>query len=63
MLPVSMEDYSEPCVVVALGASVVIRGPGPLAGAFTPDAAEATGLLLIEAANIARGFVSLRGRA
>jgi len=55
-----MEDYSEPCVVVALEGSVVIRGPGPLSAAFTPDAAEASGLLLIEASKAARAYMASR---
>lgn len=58
-----MEDYSEPCVVVALEGSVVLRGPGPLSAAFTPDAAEASGLLLIEAAHTARAYLALRAQA
>ncbi len=52
-----MEDYSIPCHVVAFEGSVVIHGPGPIIGAFTPDAAEASARLLLEAARVARAFL------
>lgn len=54
MLPVPMEDYCEPCGVTAFEGSVVLSGPDGMAGSFTPDAAEQTGLRLIEAAMQAR---------
>ena len=53
-LTVSMEDHSNPCVVVTFEGSVVIKGPGSMHGAFTANAAERTGLLMIEAASQAR---------
>ena len=61
MLPERMEDYSNPCIVAAFEGSVVIRGPGSLSGAFTPDAAESSGRLLIAAAIEARAYPALRG--
>ncbi len=51
VLQTCMDDYSEPCVVEAFEGSVVIIGPGPMSGAFTPDAAEASALRLLAAAN------------
>jgi hypothetical protein len=54
MLSTQMEDYTEACGVVAFEGSVVLTGPGPISGAFTADAAEQSGLLLIEAAMRAR---------
>jgi len=49
-----MEDHTEPCGVAAFEGSVVVTGPGPMCGAFTADAAEQSGLLMIEAAMRAR---------
>lgn len=60
MLPVSMEDYSTPCAVTAFEGSVVISGPGSMTGAFTADAAEASALLIVEAAREARAWLTLR---
>jgi hypothetical protein len=57
VLAVSMEDHSNPCVVAAFEGSVVIKGPGSMHGAFTADAAEQTGLLMIEAASKARLWI------
>lgn len=53
-----MEDHSNPCVVTAFEGSVVIKGPAPLHGAFTANAAEQTGLLMIEAATKARLWIN-----
>lgn len=61
VLPERMEDHSTPCVVAAFEGSVVIRGPGALSGAFTPDAAEASGRLLMEAAAEARAHRTAPG--
>jgi len=47
-------DYDQPATVTAFEGSVVICGPEPMTAAFTPDAAEATGRRLIEAAAQAR---------
>lgn len=58
VLTVSMEDHSNPCVVAAFEGSVVVKGPGSMHGAFTADAAEQTGLLLIEAASQARLWIN-----
>jgi hypothetical protein len=49
-----MEDYTEPCDVVAFEGSVVVTGPGSVCGAFTADAAEQSGLRMIDAAMRAR---------
>jgi hypothetical protein len=49
-----MEDYSDPCDVVEFEGSVVVTGPGSMCGAFTPEAAEQSGLRMIEAAMRAR---------
>jgi hypothetical protein len=50
-----MDDlYDEPIEVLPGEGAVVIFGPGPICGAFTPDAAERTGRALLEAAEQAR---------
>jgi hypothetical protein len=54
MLGKVMEDYVDPCSVVAFEGSVVVTGPGHMCGAFTADAAEQSGLRLLEAAALAR---------
>ena len=60
MLLAAMEDYSDPCIVTAFEGSVVITGPGTMTGAFTPDAAEASALLMLEAAREARAWLAMR---
>ncbi|NJC42434.1 hypothetical protein GGQ87_002729 [Brevundimonas alba] len=55
-----MEDHSIPCAVVAYEGSVVIRGPGAMSGAFTPDAAETSAHLILEAAAKARAWLASR---
>ncbi len=60
VLSASMEDHSTPCVVTAFEGSVVVTGPAPMAGAFTPDAAEASALLMIDAAARARAWLAAR---
>ena len=51
-----MEDFTDPCAVIAFEGSVVITGPGRLSGAFTPEAAEASARALMEAAALARAW-------
>lgn len=63
VLPVSMEDYSTPCVVTAFEGSVVVTGPGTMTGAFTPDAAEVSALLILEAVREARAWLAARTTA
>lgn len=56
-----LDDYDQPATVTAFEGSVVICGPEPVTAAFTPDAAEATGRRLIEAAARARLYRSNPG--
>ena len=49
-----LDDYDLPATVTVFNGSVLLCGPEPITAAFTPDAAEATGRLLIEAADRAR---------
>jgi len=53
-----MEDHPIPCVVVAFEGSVVIIGPGAMNGSFTPDAADASAALLMDAAREARAYLA-----
>lgn len=55
-----LDDYDQPATVTSFEGSVVMCGPDALHGAFTPDAAEPTGRLLIEAAARARLYASGR---
>lgn len=55
----SMDDnHGEPMVVRDFRGAVMISGPGQIQGAMTPDAAEASGYLLIEAAIRAREWLA-----
>lgn len=51
-----MEDYTVPLTVKAFEGSVLITGPGAMSGAFTPEAAEASCILLQEAIAKARAW-------
>jgi len=53
-----MEDYTEPCDVLAFEGSVVVTGPGSMSGAFSADAAEQSGQRMIDAAKRARLWTS-----
>lgn len=55
-----LDDYDQPATVVIFEGSVLIWGPAPITAAFTPDAAEATGQRLIEAAARARLYAADR---
>ena len=46
--------YSSPSVVSVEDGAVIVDGPGGVAVAFTPDAADETGRRLVEAAEKAR---------
>ena len=49
-----LRAYDEPLVVRESNGEVVITGPGAMAAALTPNAAEATAQKMIEAAQEAR---------
>ena len=50
------EDYRRPMSVVMFEGAVLVEGPGAMAGAFTPEAAEASARRLMEAAAEARAW-------
>jgi hypothetical protein len=51
-------DYDAPADVRTFEGSVLLAGPGSLTASFPPDAAEATGRLMIQAAEHARQHVA-----
>ena len=55
-----MDDdlYTDPMDIRVTEGAVVVLGPGPLCGAFTPDAAEQSALAMLEAVMKAREWVN-----
>jgi hypothetical protein len=53
-----MDDYTAPVDVFTIDGSILIRGPGSMVGAFSPEAAEASAQRILEAVEQSRATPS-----